>query len=51
MPCPLNEFSEHCTGDMPSMDWAWHSWMQEKYDEQRKALERKAKQTNEEESR
>ena len=32
MPCPLNEFSEHCTGDMPSEDSMWHFWMQEKYD-------------------
>lgn len=24
MPCPYNEFSEHCTGDMPSGDVALH---------------------------
>lgn len=22
--CPLNEFSEHCTGDMPTMDISLH---------------------------
>jgi hypothetical protein len=46
MECPMNEFSEHATGDMPSGDLMWHYWMQDKYatarkwwDEQRKKNE------------
>jgi hypothetical protein len=27
MPCPLNEFSDHCTADMPSMDISLHKMM------------------------
>jgi hypothetical protein len=38
MECPDNEFSEHCTADMPSMDMAWHYWVQPKYAEQFKVL-------------
>lgn len=33
---PYNEFTEHCTGDMASMDTAYHYWMQDKYAESRK---------------
>ena len=35
--CPDNEFSEHCTGDMASMDESYHQWMQPKWDKERKA--------------
>jgi hypothetical protein len=43
MPCPMNEFSEHATGDMLSMDTAWHYWMQDKYAAARKWWEEQRK--------
>jgi len=43
MACPDNEFSEHCTGDMPSMDSAYHYWMQPQYDTQRKIYSERRK--------
>ena len=40
---PYNEFSEQMTGDMASMDTAWHHWLQDKYAEQFKKWEQKLK--------
>lgn len=34
---PDNEFTEFCTGDMPSMDSTYHHWMQPRWDKERKA--------------
>lgn len=36
---PYNEFSEICTGDMESMDMAYHYWLQDKYIKERKWYE------------
>ena len=41
MPCPLNEFSEHCTADMADMDTTYREWLKPQWKEAREKWEKK----------
>lgn len=38
---PDNEFSEICTGDMRDMDLMYHHWMQDRWNKEREAYNKR----------